>query len=95
VGKASRRKNQRRQGMPDGKVMAEVLIRAFADQYQCTEPHDVRTLDRLGPAASGGPLTDLVQAKDAAPEDALRLGLVALAALADLARTDADSAAEH
>ena len=67
--------------LPDGKVMAEALIRAFADEYECTQPHDVRTLDRLGPAASGGPLTDLIQAKDAAPEHALRLGLVALAAL--------------
>ena len=81
--------------LPDGKVVAEVLIRAFADEYQCTEPHDVRTLDRLGPTISGSPLANLVQAKDAAPEHALRLGLVALAALADLARTDADSAAEY
>ncbi len=76
-------------------IAVSVLIRAFADDYQCTQPHDVRTLDRLGPAASGNPLADLVQAKDAAPEHALRLGLVALAALANLARTDADSATGH
>jgi len=81
--------------LPDGKVIAGVLIRAFAGQYQCTEPHDVRTLERLGRAASGSPLVDLVQAKDVAPEDALRLGLIALVALADLARTDADSPTGH
>ena len=80
---------------PDGKLIAGVLIRAFAGQYQRTEPHDVRTLKRLGRAASGSPLVDLVQAKDAAPEDELRLGLIALVALAALARTDADSPTGH
>ncbi len=39
------------------------------------------------------PLADLIEAEDAAPEHALRLGLIALGALADLARTDAYSAA--
>lgn len=82
-----------RAGLPDGKVFAEELIRAFAGQYQCKEPRDVRTLERLGWSASGNPLIELVQAKDVAPEDALRLGLITLVALADLARTDADSAA--
>lgn len=80
-----------RTAWPDGKVIAEALIRAFADEYRCTEPRDVRTLKRIGQTASGNPLADLIQAKDVAPEDALRLGLIALAALADLARTDADS----
>lgn len=82
-----------RAGLPDGKVIAEELIRAFAGQYQCKEPSDVRTLERLGRTASGNPLVDLIQVKDVAPEDALRLGLITLVALADLARTDADSAA--
>ena len=77
-----------RHGIPGREV-------AFAGQYQRTEPHDVRTLKRLGRAASGSPLVDLVQAKDAAPEDELRLGLIALVALAALARTDADSPTGH
>ena len=68
--------------MPDGKVIAEELIRAFAGQYQCKEPRDARTLERLGRTASGDPLVDLIQAKEVAPEDGLRLGLIALVALA-------------
>jgi hypothetical protein len=44
---------------------------------------------------SGNPLVELVQVSGVSPEDALRLGLTALVALRDLARTDADSAAEH
>jgi hypothetical protein len=77
--------------LPGGKVIAEELIRAFADQYRCNAPRDVRTLERLGRTASGNPLIDLIRAKEVALEDALRVGLIALAALADLARTDADS----
>jgi hypothetical protein len=79
-------------GLPDGKTIAAELIRAFAGQYQCKEPRDVQTLERLGRTASGNPLADLIQAKEVAPEDALRLGLITLVALADVARTDADSA---
>jgi hypothetical protein len=79
--------------LPGGKVIAEELIRAFAGEYECTEPRDIQTLERLGPANSGNPLVDLVQAEEATPEDALRLALLVLAALADLARTDADSLA--
>jgi hypothetical protein len=45
-----------RAGLPDGKLIAEELIRAFAGQYQCKEPRDVRTLERLGRTASGNPL---------------------------------------
>ena len=73
-------------------VIAQALIRAFAEEYECTNPEDVRTLERIGWAGSGGPLADLIEGKDAAPEDALRLGLIALGALADLAGTDAYSA---
>jgi hypothetical protein len=80
---------------PAGQVIAEALIRTFADEYQCTEPRDVQVLERLGPAASGNPLADLVQAENVAQEDVLRLGLVTLAALAALASTDADSPTGH
>jgi hypothetical protein len=82
-----------RPGPPAGKLMAEALIRCFAEQYDCTEPRDDRTLQRLGRTNSGNPLIDLIQARDLAPEDALCLGLITLAALAGLARTDAGSAA--
>ena len=77
--------------LPGGKVIAEELVRAFAGEYECNESRDGQTLQRLGRSASGNPLVDLVQAKEVAPEDALRLGLIALAALAELARTDAES----
>ena len=80
---------------PVGKTIAEALIRAFADEYQCTDPGDVQMLERLGPAAHGNPLVDLVQAEHVTQEDVLRLGLVTLAALAALASTDADSPAGH
>lgn len=80
---------------PAGTAIAETLIRAFADDYQCTEPRDVQLLDSLGSAAHGNPLVDLVQAEHVAPEDVLRLGLVTLAALAALASTNADSPAGH
>ena len=56
-------------------------------------PDGAQTLERLDLTTSGNPLVNLVQAKEAAPGDALRLGLLALVALADLARTDADSPA--
>ena len=80
---------------PAGKAIAEALIRTFADEYQCTEPRDVQVLERLGPAAHGNPLVDLVQAEHVAQDEVLRLGLVTLAALAALASTDADSPAGH
>ena len=77
--------------LPAGKAVAQELVRAFADEYRCEEPGDVQTLERLGRTDSGNPLTDLIRGKEVAPEHALRLGLIVLAALADLARTDADS----
>lgn len=80
-------------GLPDGKVVAEQLVRAFARRYECIEPGDVRTLERIGRSASSDPLVGLVLAKEVSPADALRLGLITLAALADLARTDAAPAA--
>lgn len=81
--------------LPGGKSIAEELVRAFAGEYQCDEARDAQTLQRLGWSTSGNPLVDLVQAKEVAPEDALRLGLIVLAALAELARTDAESPAEE
>ncbi len=78
--------------LPSGKIIAQNLIRAFASEYRCEEAGDVQTLERLGRTTSGNPLTDMILASELAPEDALRLGLIVLATLADLARTDAESA---
>lgn len=78
-------------GFPLGKVIAEDLVRAFPFHYQCQEPSDAQTLERLGRGPSGNPLINLIHARKVAPEDILRVGLIVLAALADLARTDADS----
>lgn len=44
-----------------------------------------------GHSTSGNVLLDLMRAKQVEPGDALRLGLVILVALANLARTDAKS----
>ena len=74
-----------------GAVVAEALIRAFAGSYRCEMPGDVECLKRLGPTSSGNPLHDLILAKAVAPENALRLGLIVLGILGDLARTDAMS----
>jgi hypothetical protein len=76
---------------PTGAVVAEALIRAFADSYQCEMPGDTESLKRLGPTRSGNPLHDLILARAVAPENSLRLGLIVLGVLADLARTDAMS----
>lgn len=80
-------------GSPDAKAITVELVRAFGGTYQCTEPGDVQTLERLGRSPSGNPLVNLIQAWDLCPQDALRLGLITLGALADLARSDPDSAA--
>jgi len=74
-----------------GAVVAEALIRAFAGSYRCEMPGDAECLKRLGPTRSGNPLHDLILAEAVAPENSLRLGLIALGVLADLARTDAMS----
>jgi hypothetical protein len=74
-----------------GAVVAEALIRAFADRYRCEMPGDAECLKRLGPTQSGNPLHDLILARAVAPENSLRLGLIVLGVLADLARTDAMS----
>jgi hypothetical protein len=73
------------------KVIAETLVRALADDYEFEEPGDTEALERLGRDSSGNVLLDLIDAEQVAPEDTLRLGLVILAALADMARTDAES----
>lgn len=76
---------------PDATLIAEALVRALAHEYSFEEPGDIKTLERLGSDTSGNVLVDFIDAEQVAPEDALRLGLVILAALADLARTDKES----
>src|ERR1035441_1705050 len=68
-----------------GAVVAEALIRAFAGSYRCEMPGDAECLKRLGPTQSGNPLHDLILARAVAPENSLRLGLIVLGVLADLA----------
>lgn len=75
----------------DAKVIAETLVSALTDGYRFEEPGDVETLGRLGRRTSGNVLLDLIRAKQVDPGGALRLGLVILVALANLARTDAKS----
>jgi hypothetical protein len=75
----------------DAKAVAEVLILAMTNDFQFDEPADIEALERIGHGTSGNVLLDLIDAEQVAPEDALRLGLVILAALADLARTDKES----
>jgi hypothetical protein len=76
-----------------GRAVAEALIRAFPDHFECQAPGDEACLDRLQATGrtSSNPLCDLVRDKGIAPEDALPVGLSVLAALADLARTSAFS----
>jgi hypothetical protein len=74
-----------------GAVVSEALIRAFAGGHQCEMPGDAECPQCLGTTVTGNSLHDLILAKAIAPEDSLRLGLTILAALADLARTDAES----
>ena len=61
-----------------GAVVAEALIRGFADSYRCEMPGDAECLKRLGPTQSGNPLHDLILARAVAPENSLRLGLIVL-----------------
>jgi hypothetical protein len=75
----------------DAKVIAETLVSALTDGYRFEEPGDVETLGRLGRHTSGNVLLDLIRAGQVDPGGALRLGLVILVALANLARTDARS----
>ncbi len=76
---------------PDAKIIAGTLLGALTVNYAFEEPGDLETLKRLGHSTSGNVLLDLIDAEQVAPENALRLGLVILAALADLARTEAES----
>ncbi|MBV9446073.1 MAG: hypothetical protein JO345_09290 [Streptosporangiaceae bacterium] len=75
----------------DPKIIAETLILAMTSDYGFEEPADVEALKRIGRNTSGNVVLDLIDAEQAQPENALRLGLVILAALADLARTGDES----
>ena len=85
----------RRAGRRDsaGRAVAEALIRAFPDHFECQAPGDEACLERLQAKGrtSSNPLCGLVRDNGIAPEDALPVGLSILAALADLARTSAFS----
>jgi hypothetical protein len=73
---------------PSGKMLAETLLRAAADFYRLDEePADAETMRQLGGKSEGNPLDCLISEKAIEPADALTIGLVALATLADLCRT--------
>lgn len=74
-----------------GRVVAEVLVRAMSQHFACEGASDVELLERLGPGTSGDPLRDLVSAGLTAPRDALRAGLVVLGRLAGVCMTGASS----
>lgn len=73
---------------PSGKILAETLLRAAAGFYRLDEnPADAETMRQLGGAAEGNPLDSLIGEEAIKPADALTVGLVVLATLADLCRT--------
>lgn len=75
-----------------GASVGTALICALAKDYAFHDPADVELLTRLdAESSSGNALETLVLSKVIAPEDAIGVGLSALAALADLCRTDAPS----
>jgi hypothetical protein len=54
-------------------------------------PGDEQVLERLASPGSGDALADLVAAKVVAPADVLRVGLIALAALGQLCKSESAS----
>ena len=73
---------------PSGKMLARTLLRAAADFYRLDEePADAETMRQLGGKSEGNPLDCLISEKAIEPADALTIGLVVLAPLADLCRT--------
>lgn len=73
---------------PSGKMLAETLLLAAADVYRLDEePADAETMRQLGGTSEGNPLDRLISEGSIEPADALTIGLVVLATLADLCRT--------
>ena len=73
---------------PSGTMLAGTLLRAAADFYRLDEePADAETMRQLGGKSEGNPLDCLISEKAIEPADALTVGLVVLATLADLCRT--------
>ncbi len=69
-------------------MLAGTLLRAAADFYRLDEePADAETMRQLGGKSEGNPLDCLISEKAIKPADALTIGLVVLATLADLCRT--------
>lgn len=73
---------------PSGEMLARALVRAAADFYRLDEdPADAETMRQLGGKSEGNPLDCLISEKAIESADALTIGLVVLATLADLCRT--------
>jgi len=73
---------------PSGKMLAETLLKAASAHFRFDEdPADAETMRQLGGTSEGNPLDRLISEKEIEPADALTIGLVVLATLADLCRT--------
>ncbi|HYO17386.1 MAG TPA: hypothetical protein VES02_01805 [Dermatophilaceae bacterium] len=81
---------------PSGKTLAETLLVAAAAHFRFDEdPADAETMRQLGGTSEGNPLDCLISEKAIEPTDALTIGLVVLATLADLCRTADASVLVH
>lgn len=76
---------------PPGRTIADALVGAFAEHFRCEQPGDAEELERIGAWAKGNALVGLVEAKEVAPNEVLRIGLRTLAVVADLCSTEAVS----
>lgn len=75
----------------EGRVVADALIGAFAQEYRCEGPGDAELLDRIGREVSADPLENLVAAKAVLARDVLRAGLAILSILIELCSSESAS----
>ncbi|NEE01108.1 hypothetical protein [Phytoactinopolyspora halotolerans] len=73
-----------------GRTIAEALVGAFAHHYRCEMPGDDELLQRVD-VETGNALQHLVTTNTVAVNDVLRVGLAALAAIAELCRSESAS----
>lgn len=73
---------------PSGKILAEALLVAAAGFHRLDEdPADAETMRQLDRWSEGNALDSLISEREVEPADALTIGLVVLATLADQCRT--------
>jgi len=74
----------------DSEVIADELLGALGEHYECRQPGDREFLTRVV-AQSGNALENLVFSRGLPPADALPVGLTVLSVLAKLCRSDSAS----